>query len=250
MHGDYRLDNMLFDPDRTRITVVDWQTVGRRTCPARDLAYFTGTSLLPAARSRARRGPGRAPTTGAAPDYGITDYDRETCWRDYRVGMLQVPLLVAPGIAFAISTERGDDMMLAMLEPRLPGDPRSRQPRPASERSDPGLGLGHGRHRAHAVGQRRPATITTGIPSASAASSFARVMSPPLFLVTSASMRCSRNRFELVVVAVRAAGQQQLVAQRHHIGVGRGHRPDQEPRVETGEAHSTPQRPVVRKTRE
>ena len=28
MHGDYRLDNMLFDPDRTRITVVDWQTVG------------------------------------------------------------------------------------------------------------------------------------------------------------------------------------------------------------------------------
>ena len=30
MHGDYRLDNMLFDPDRTRITVVDWQTVGHR----------------------------------------------------------------------------------------------------------------------------------------------------------------------------------------------------------------------------
>jgi hypothetical protein len=28
MHGDYRLDNMLFDPDRTRITVVDWQTMG------------------------------------------------------------------------------------------------------------------------------------------------------------------------------------------------------------------------------
>ena len=32
MHGDYRLDNMLFDPDRPRITVVDWQTLGS-ACP-------------------------------------------------------------------------------------------------------------------------------------------------------------------------------------------------------------------------
>ncbi|HEY1442825.1 MAG TPA: phosphotransferase, partial [Mycobacterium sp.] len=24
LHGDYRLDNMLFDPDRTRVSVVDW----------------------------------------------------------------------------------------------------------------------------------------------------------------------------------------------------------------------------------
>ena len=37
MHGDYRLDNMLFDPDRTSITVVDWQTTGVGL-PARDLA--------------------------------------------------------------------------------------------------------------------------------------------------------------------------------------------------------------------
>ena len=49
MHGDYRLDNMLFDPDRTRVTVVDWQTLGVGL-PARDLAYFTGTSLLPGLR--------------------------------------------------------------------------------------------------------------------------------------------------------------------------------------------------------
>jgi aminoglycoside/choline kinase family phosphotransferase len=37
MHGDYRLDNILFDPDRTRVTVVDWQTMGVGL-PARDLA--------------------------------------------------------------------------------------------------------------------------------------------------------------------------------------------------------------------
>jgi len=50
MHGDYRLDNMLFDPDRTSITVVDWQTMGVGL-PARDLAYFTATSLAPEVRS-------------------------------------------------------------------------------------------------------------------------------------------------------------------------------------------------------
>jgi len=39
------------------------------------------------------------------------------------------------------------------------------------------------------AGSRGRATITTGISSAAAASSFAWVISPPLFLVTSASMR-------------------------------------------------------------
>ena len=114
MHGDYRLDNMLFDPDRTTVTVVDWQTLGAGL-PARDLAYFTGTSLLPAARTLADEdlvAAYHAELSG----YGIADYDRETCWRDYRVGMLQVPLLTVLGCAFAISTERGDDMMLVMLE--------------------------------------------------------------------------------------------------------------------------------------
>jgi hypothetical protein len=114
MHGDYRLDNMLFDPDRTKVTVVDWQTLGVGL-PARDLAYFTGTSLLPEARSRADQDLVTAYHSELLA-YGITDYDRDTCWRDYRVGMLQVPLLTTLGCAFAISTERGDDMMLVMLE--------------------------------------------------------------------------------------------------------------------------------------
>lgn len=114
MHGDYRLDNMLFDPDRTRVTIVDWQTLGVGL-PARDLAYFTGTSLLPATRSQTDVELVDAYYAELS-GYGITDYDRETCWRDYRVGMLQVPLLTVLGCAFAISTERGDDMMLVMLE--------------------------------------------------------------------------------------------------------------------------------------
>lgn len=113
MHGDYRLDNMLFDPDRTRITVVDWQTVGIGL-PGRDLAYFTGTSLEPALRADVERGLVET-YHQALLGYGITDYDAETCWRDYRLGPVQVPLLVALGTAFAATTDRGDDMMLAML---------------------------------------------------------------------------------------------------------------------------------------
>ena len=113
MHGDYRLDNMLFDPDRTRITVVDWQTVGIGL-PGRDLAYFTGTSLEPGLRSDVERDLVKV-YHKALLGYGITDYDADTCWRDYRLGAVQVPLLVALGTAFASTTERGDDMMLAML---------------------------------------------------------------------------------------------------------------------------------------
>ena len=113
MHGDYRLDNMLFDPDRTRITVVDWQTVGIGL-PGRDLAYFTGTSLEPTLRADIERGLVEA-YHQALSAYDITDYDLETCWRDYRLGAVQVPLLVALGTAFASTTDRGDDMMLAML---------------------------------------------------------------------------------------------------------------------------------------
>jgi hypothetical protein len=114
LHGDFRLDNMLFDPDRTHVTIVDWQTLGAGL-PTRDLAYFTGTSLLPDARAAAEQELVTVYHTELS-TYGITDYDRETCWRDYRVGMLQVPLLTTLGCAFAVSTERGDDMMLVMLQ--------------------------------------------------------------------------------------------------------------------------------------
>jgi hypothetical protein len=113
MHGDYRLDNMLFDPNRTRITVVDWQTMGVGL-PARDLAYFTATSLAPAVRSEIEEDLVRR-YHEALLGYGVTDYDADTCWRDYRLGVIQAPLITGLGLAFAASTERGDEMILTML---------------------------------------------------------------------------------------------------------------------------------------
>ncbi|WNG84657.1 aminoglycoside phosphotransferase family protein [Mycobacterium sp. ITM-2016-00316] len=114
LHGDYRLDNMLFDPDRTRVTVVDWQTLGSGL-PARDLAYFTATSLDPATRAAAERDLVAEYHAGLVA-LGVTGYDEQTCWRDYRLGMLQAPLIIVFGVAFANATERGDEMMLVMAE--------------------------------------------------------------------------------------------------------------------------------------
>ena len=113
LHGDYRLDNLLFDPERTRVTVVDWQTLGLGLA-TRDLAYFTATSLLPEVRptvehdlvERYHR---------ALVGYGVAEYDIDTCWQDYRLGVLQAPLITTLGFAFSASTERGDEMILTML---------------------------------------------------------------------------------------------------------------------------------------
>jgi hypothetical protein len=113
LHGDYRLDNMLFYPDAAGVTVVDWQTLGVGL-PARDLAYFTATSLEPELRSSIEKDLVDE-YHQALHGYGVTDYDRETCWRDYRLGMPQAVLISALGFAFAAATDRGDDMVLTML---------------------------------------------------------------------------------------------------------------------------------------
>lgn len=113
LHGDYRIDNLLFDPERSKVTVVDWQTMSIGL-PARDLAYFAATSLLPEQRAQTEH-----ELVGAYREalqlHGVTGYDIDSCWRDYQLGMLQVPLITTLGFAFSAATERGDEMVLAML---------------------------------------------------------------------------------------------------------------------------------------
>ena len=113
LHGDYRIDNLLFDPDRARVTAVDWQTLAVGL-PARDVAYFIATSLQPAERAANERALVDA-YHHALIDHGVTGYDAETCWQDYCLGMLQVPLISTLGFAFSAATDRGDEMMLTMM---------------------------------------------------------------------------------------------------------------------------------------
>ncbi|WP_338071588.1 phosphotransferase [Actinomadura bangladeshensis] len=111
VHGDYRLDNLLFPPEGAPITV-DWQTL-TIGLPARDLSYFLATSLGVADR-RAHERDLVAHYHEALVSHGVRDYPLELCWDDYRFALLQAPLIIVLGCAYGTPTERGDAMFLAM----------------------------------------------------------------------------------------------------------------------------------------
>jgi aminoglycoside/choline kinase family phosphotransferase len=113
LHGDYRLDNLMFSPDGS-VTVVDWQTISVGL-PSRDLAYFMSTCLSPGDRAASERGLVAA-YHASLQQHGVTGYSADECWSDYCVGMLHAPLITTLGSAFSSTTERGDAMALVMLE--------------------------------------------------------------------------------------------------------------------------------------
>ncbi|MBZ5739172.1 phosphotransferase family protein [Nocardioides mangrovi] len=115
VHGDYRLDNLLFPPDGgPGVVAVDWQTLSL-ALPARDLAYFLGTSLRVADR-RAHERDLVAAYHHALASYGVADYSLDDCWDDYVFALIQGPLVSVFGCAYGTRTERGDRMFAAMVE--------------------------------------------------------------------------------------------------------------------------------------
>jgi hypothetical protein len=113
LHGDFRLDNLMFAPDGS-ITVVDWQTISVGL-PARDLAFFVATSLTSEDRQAAERSLVSAYHDALLAE-GVADYSPEQCFEDYRLGLLHVLLIASLGWAFSTSTDRGDEMMLVMVD--------------------------------------------------------------------------------------------------------------------------------------
>jgi Ecdysteroid kinase-like family len=113
VHGDYRLDNLLFSlGDAGKVAAVDWQTVGIAQ-PGRDLAYFLGTCLAVDDRRR-HEDDLVARYHGALAAQGVDDYSLDQCMDDYRAGMLHGPLIILLGRFTATTTDRGDAMFLAM----------------------------------------------------------------------------------------------------------------------------------------
>lgn len=117
VHGDYRLDNLLFAPPEQPdldVVAVDWQTVSRGL-PARDLAYLLGTGLEPTLRARVERDIVEA-YRAALGTHGVDldTFTAEQAWDDYRLAMLQGPLVTVFGCAYGTRTERGDRMFAAM----------------------------------------------------------------------------------------------------------------------------------------
>ena len=113
IHGDYRLDNLLFGPG-DEVFAVDWQSLSLGL-PARDLAYLISTGLSVADRRAVE-----ADVVGAYWDeltrYGVAGYSRAECFDDYRLGLLHCPQIIVLGAAYGIRTERGDAMFAAMIE--------------------------------------------------------------------------------------------------------------------------------------
>ncbi len=116
LHGDYRLDNLMFGEDCNDVVALDWQTmiIGP---PTRDLAYFLGTCLDIGERRKTERDLvnfyhqellGR----------GIKDYTLAECFHDYSVGQLHAVLITTVGYAYATGEQTADSdrMFMAMAK--------------------------------------------------------------------------------------------------------------------------------------
>ncbi len=115
VHGDYRLDNMLFgEPDARRpFAVVDWQTVGWGQAMT-DASYFLGGSLTLEDRRNHEQDLLRE-YHEALHEHGVRGFDWEECWEGYRrQAFLGVLMTVAPAMIVQ-RTERGDEMFLVTL---------------------------------------------------------------------------------------------------------------------------------------
>jgi aminoglycoside/choline kinase family phosphotransferase len=114
VHGDYRLDNLLFDPTPggVPVAVVDWQTCTHG--PAlNDVAYFIGAGLLADDRRAHEEALVRAYHDGLVAA-GVTGYDRDRCWADYRRGSWSGLIMAVAASMLVERTERGDQMFMTM----------------------------------------------------------------------------------------------------------------------------------------
>jgi hypothetical protein len=109
-HADFRPDNLLFRStgDDIEVTAVDWQGLQYGTGVA-DVGFLIGNALDPDAR--------RTHETELVRGYhwaleaaGITNYDWDRCWDEYRRSLLAGLLTVVLGAAYGTRTERGDAM--------------------------------------------------------------------------------------------------------------------------------------------
>ena len=109
-HGDFRLDNLLFQPDDPRPVVVDWQTVGWAGASV-DVAYFIGGCLSTEDR-RAHEQDLLAQYHEALCRRGVRDYSLQQLRADARRDTFAGLLMAIVASMVVQRTERGDLMFL------------------------------------------------------------------------------------------------------------------------------------------
>jgi Ecdysteroid kinase-like family len=115
LHGDYRLDNLFFDPDDAEhpVVAVDWQICGLGRAPY-DIAYFMSQSLTPEDRKAADEPVLRAYHDALAAA-GVTGYSWDDCWEDYRVATLFCACYPLNAGALDLVNDRAVALFEAML---------------------------------------------------------------------------------------------------------------------------------------
>jgi hypothetical protein len=115
VHGDYRLDNMLFGrPGSAKpLTVVDWQTVSWGA-PLLDASYFLGAGLGVPDRRAHEQALVRAYYEDLL-GLGIEDFAWEECWEEYRRHTFHGVLMAVIAPMLVVRTERGDDMFMTSI---------------------------------------------------------------------------------------------------------------------------------------
>jgi aminoglycoside/choline kinase family phosphotransferase len=114
VHGDYRLDNLLFDPTPggDPIAVVDWQTCTHG--PAlNDVAYFIGAGLVADDRRPVEEELVRTYHDALLAN-DVSGYDWDRCWLDYRRGTWSGLIMAVAASMLVERTDRGDQMFLTM----------------------------------------------------------------------------------------------------------------------------------------
>lgn len=113
VHGDFRLDNFLFDirGGAEPIAVLDWQTVSIGNAMT-DIGYLLGCGIGDALR-RAHEDELLALYLAEMATRGV-ELAREDIWTDYRLGALHGVTTAVFSAAFVERTERGDANFLSM----------------------------------------------------------------------------------------------------------------------------------------
>ena len=113
VHGDYRLDNLMFEsaPQGVRVAAVDWQTLSVG-CGGQDLAYLLGNSSPPEQR-RAHEDRMLDVYREEMARNGV-ELSSERVRSDYVYGTFQGPSITMLGALAVGQTDRGDTMFMAM----------------------------------------------------------------------------------------------------------------------------------------
>jgi hypothetical protein len=112
VHGDYRLDNLLFGEETCK--VVDWQTVAWGPALV-DASYFVGGGLSVQDRRAHEEELLRAYHEQLVAQ-GVQDLSWERCWEEYRRQAFAGIVMTVAASMVVERTDRGDDMFMACLE--------------------------------------------------------------------------------------------------------------------------------------